>query len=154
MTVSYRLLVRRRFFMKKKSKEAPKLFFGTEPGITETITFKVNDELENLTSFESIFCAMVFRIDGILVEASIKPTNEIYLLETIHWIKNIISKVGAELRFQLYRIAYSRETEHIYFYKVGNVAILACILGKMANLGLLAIEMDRIASKIKDIIDC
>lgn len=112
---------------------------------------KIRDELENLYSFETINTVLLFRIDGLLLESFIDITENFDLLNTINWVKTIISKVGSELKSNLYRIAYSRSNEHVYFYKVGSAAILACVLNKFANLGLLAIEMDRIAFKIADI---
>ena len=122
-----------------------------EVGKDFRIIFNVQDELKNLYSFETIKGVLLFRIDGLLLESFIDISNNLDLLTTVNWIKTIISKVGSELRSNLYRIAYSRQNEHVYFYKVGSAAILACILDKFANLGLLAIEMDRIAFKIAEI---
>ncbi|OLS19904.1 MAG: hypothetical protein HeimC3_43430 [Candidatus Heimdallarchaeota archaeon LC_3] len=115
------------------------------------IIFKIQDELENLFSFDTINGVLLFRIDGILLESYVNFSKTFSLLSTVNWIKTIISKVGTELKSNLYRIAYSRQEEHVYFYKVGSAVILACVLDKFANLGLLAIEMDRIAYKIADI---
>ena len=111
----------------------------------------IRDELENLYSFETINAVLLFRIDGLLLESFISIAKNYDLLNTINWIKTIISKVGSELKSNLYRIAYSRSKDHVYFYKVGSAAILVCVLDKFANLGLLAMEMDRIAFKIADI---
>jgi predicted regulator of Ras-like GTPase activity (Roadblock/LC7/MglB family) len=111
----------------------------------------IQDELENLFSFETIHAVMLFRIDGVLLESCIDFSKDTNLLSTLTWIKAIISKVGTELKSNLYRIAYSRHHEHVYFYKAGTATILVCILSKFANLGLLAIEMDRIAFRIADI---
>jgi predicted regulator of Ras-like GTPase activity (Roadblock/LC7/MglB family) len=111
----------------------------------------IQDELENLFSFETIHAVMLFRIDGVLLESCIDFSKGTNLLSTLTWIKTIISKVGTELKSNLYRIAYSRHNEHVYFYKAGTATILVCILSKFANLGLLAIEMDRIAFRIADI---
>jgi predicted regulator of Ras-like GTPase activity (Roadblock/LC7/MglB family) len=118
---------------------------------TSNLIYSIQDELENLFSFETINAVLLFRIDGILLESCIDISKNFELLSTLDWIKTIISKVGSDLKSNLYRIAYSRSNEHVYFYKVGSAAILACVLNKFANLGLLAIEMDRIAFKIADI---
>ena len=115
------------------------------------IISNIQDELENLFSFDTINGVFLFRIDGILLESCIDISKNISFLSTVNWIKTIISKVGTELKSNLYRVAYSRENEHVYFYKVGSASILVCILDKFANLGLLAIEMDRIANKIAEI---
>lgn len=125
-----------------------------QPQMSETgsILLKIDDELQNLTSFELVKGALLFKIDGQLIQSSFRDTNLNSLINVVSWIKNIIFKVSLELRNQLYRIAYSRENEHIYFYKVGSSAILACILDKFANVGLLSIEMDRIAYKISEIV--
>ena len=118
----------------------------------DVILSKINDEIKNLASFELIKGVFLFKIDGQLVQSSFKDIDVNALVNVVSWIKNIIFKVSLELRNQLYRIAYSRENEHIYFYKVGSSAILACILDKFANVGLLAIEMDRIAYKINELL--
>lgn len=125
---------------------------NNENSVNMNLIFEIQDELENLVSFNSIHGALLFRIDGIMIESVYNSKENLSFLPTITWIKSIITKVGSELRSNLYRIAYSRVDEHIYFYKVGEVGILACILNKFANLGLLAIEMDRIAFKIANLI--
>ncbi len=124
-----------------------------EKQIDLKIIFKIQDELENLFSFDTIKGVLLFRIDGILLESYVNFSKNISIFSTMNWIKTIISKVGTELKSNLYRIAYSRRENHVYFYKVGSAAILACVLDKFANLGLLAIEMDRIAFKIAEISD-
>ena len=111
------------------------------------------DEMQNLASFKSIFAVLLFRIDGKLIESVYEKENQNGILPTLQWIKSIISKVGFELRKNLHRIAYSKRDNHIYFYKIGSSAILACVLNKYANLGLLAIEMDRISQKIENFIE-
>jgi predicted regulator of Ras-like GTPase activity (Roadblock/LC7/MglB family) len=115
--------------------------------------FHITDELKNLHSFNSIRAVLLFRIDGVIIDSIIDSNDNFNLLNSIKWVKTVIAKVGRELRTALYRIAYSRENEHIYFYKVGSAAILTCILDKFANIGLLSIEMDRIANILEKIID-
>ena len=47
---------------------------------------------------------------------------------------------------------YAKENFSVYFYKVGNAGILSVIVDSYANKGLLSIEMDKVATLVKDLI--
>lgn len=108
--------------------------------------------INDLAYLEGIYSVMLFRIDALLIHLKISTDFTQELIEIIIWLKNIIEKVSVELQEDIEGISYAKENFSVYFYKVGNAGILSVIVDSYANKGLLSIEMDKVASLLKDLI--
>ena len=108
--------------------------------------------INDLAYLEGIYGAMLFRMDALLIHLKISVDFTQELIEVIIWLKNIIEKVSIELQEDIEGISYAKENFSVYFYKVGNAGILSVIVDSYANKGLLSIEMDKVATLVKDLI--
>jgi len=112
--------------------------------------FQVIEELiDDLVTLEGIHGVILFRIDGLVLLTHFSVEVNQNLLEITSWINNIVQKVSLELREDIQGISYAKPEYNVFFYKCGDSGILSCIVDSYANHGLLAIEMDKVAFRIK-----
>lgn len=104
----------------------------------------INSELQDLTHLDEVEAAILFRIDGDVVDSSFKEEYSHNLLRTIKWCKANVDKVSIEMKSNnLKKVTYELNEFCVIFYVVNNISILTTISRINANLSLLSIESKR-----------
>ena len=111
----------------------------------------IYSELKDLTHLDEVEAAVLFRIDGNVVDSSFKEEYSNPLLRTIQWCKSNVDKVSLEMQSNnLKKVTYELNEFCVIFYVVNNITILTTIASKDANLSLLSIESKRKSLLISD----
>ena len=120
--------------------------------------YSIHSEIRHLFVFDAVDATLLFRLDWRVLTSQYETESSSTILSIIKWIKDIIYKTKEELRRGARSIRYDKhiggnKTIPVYFYCVGNSAILVTILSPTANTGLMEIEMSRTAKRLGMIID-
>ena len=108
-------------------------------------------ELKDLTHLDEVEAAILFRIDGDVVDSSFRDEYSHTLLRTIQWCKANVDKVSLEMKSSnLNKVTYELNDFCVIFYVVNSISILTTIASKNANLSLLSIESKRKALLISN----
>ena len=111
----------------------------------------IGSELKDLTHLDEVEAAMLFRIDGDVVDSSFKEEYSHKLLRIIQWCKANVDKVSLEMKSNnLNKVTYELNEFCVIFYVVNSISILTTIASKNANLSLLSIESKRKALLISN----
>ena len=114
---------------------------------------EIDSEFDYLMNFEDITVSFLYRIDGLNLSTHFSKQPTVNLLPIITWTKSVIGKISSELSTGFSSIKYSNQGQCIYFYRAGKTAILVAILSPYANLGLMEMEINRVATRVGKIID-
>ena len=111
----------------------------------------IASELMDLNHLDEVEAAILFRIDGDVVDSSFKEEYSHNLLRTIQWCKANVDKVSLEMKSNnLNKVTYELSEFCVIFYVVNSILILTTIASKNANLSLLSIESKRKALLISN----
>ncbi len=118
----------------------------------------IDKELTHLADFNDVQAAILFRLDGQVLEARYCNEASQDLLNVISWVKNIITKTMEELQRGSRSVKYDKvinekESTPVFFYCAGRTSIVVTVLTSVANTGLMEIEMSRSARRLGWIID-
>ena len=104
----------------------------------------ISSELNDLIFLEDVEAAILFRIDGNVVESLFNEKYSQELLRTIQWCKANVEKVSLEMRSNnLNKVTYELNDFCVLFFVVNNVTILTTLANQNVNLSLLSIETKR-----------
>ena len=104
----------------------------------------ISSELMDLLDLEDVEAAILFRIDGNVVESYFGEKYSQGLLRTIQWCKANVEKVSLEMKTNnLNKVTYELNDYCVMFFVVNNVSILTAVATENINLSLLSIEAKR-----------
>lgn len=111
---------------------------------------RVKSELENLLELEDVEAAVLFRIDGSIIESSFDDKYMNKKIRLLQWCKDNIPRVAEEMRGNnLQKVTYELSDTCILFFAIGRIGILTTLANSLANLSLLAVETKRKAITIE-----
>lgn len=109
----------------------------------------ITSELSDLIDLDDVEAAILFRIDGNVIDSVFKKQHSNEVLRTIQWCKANVEKVSLEMKTNnLAKVTYELNNFNVLFSVVNNVTILTTLAIGTANLSLLAIETKRKAMMI------
>jgi predicted regulator of Ras-like GTPase activity (Roadblock/LC7/MglB family) len=112
-------------------------------------TSGLNSELSDLIHLDDVEAAILFRIDGNVINSAFKEEHSNDVLRTIQWCKSNVEKVSLEMKTNnLAKVTYELNNFNVIFSVVDNVTILTTLAIRTANMSLLAIETKRKAMLI------
>lgn len=104
----------------------------------------ISSELMDLIDLEDVEAAILFRIDGNVVESYFGDKYSQGLLRTIQWCKANVEKVSLEMKTNnLNKVTYELNDFCVMFFVVNKVSILTAVATENINLSLLSIESKR-----------
>ena len=104
----------------------------------------ISSELMDLIDLEDVEAAILFRIDGDVVESYFSDKYSQGLLRTIQWCKANVEKVSLEMKTNnLNKVTYELNDFCAMFFVVNKVTILTAVATKNINHSLLSIESKR-----------
>ncbi len=104
----------------------------------------ISSELSDLIHLDDVEAAILFRIDGNVINSAFKEQYSNDILRTIQWCKANVEKVSLEMQTNnLAKVTYELNNFCVLFSVVNNVTILTTLAIGTANLSLLSIETKR-----------
>lgn len=104
----------------------------------------ISSELSDLIHLDDVEAAILFRIDGNVINSAFKEQHSNDILRTIQWCKANVEKVSLEMKTNnLAKVTYELNNFCVLFSVVNNVTILTTLATGTANLSLLSIETKR-----------
>ena len=103
-------------------------------------------KLLDLISLEDVLAAIIFRIDGEVLQIVQKENTQYNTLfsTVLNWCKENIKQVSIEMRNNnLAKVTYELNNTTVLFFVINSISILTIVGVKNANLSLLSIEAKR-----------
>ncbi len=104
----------------------------------------IHSELNDLINVEDVQGAVLFRIDGTVIDSAFNDEYTKKIMRLVQWSKKNVSIVSSEMRMNnLHKATYELEDGCIIFFTVDMATILTIIAKYNANLSLLSVESKR-----------
>lgn len=104
----------------------------------------VTSELIDLIDLDEVEAAVLFRIDGNVIDSSFRENYSQEMLRTVQWSKANVEKVSLEMKNNnLQKVTYELNNFYVLFSIVNKVTILTTLATQNVNLSLLSIEAKR-----------
>ncbi len=105
--------------------------------------------LQDIVNLEDVKGAILFRIDGSVIDSAYKEQYNQEVLYTLQWCKGNIEKISTEMqKSSLKKVIYELNYFSILFSIANEITILATIFTKQGNLSLISIEAQRKVNEI------
>jgi len=116
---------------------------------------KLEKVLENLKTVGDIEASAIVRRDGLMIASNLPSSTDARTIAAMSAALVGTSETSSlELkRGKFLQVIVEAENGKFVLTGAGKMAILACLLGKDANLGLVLLEMGRAAEKIASLLD-